>query len=74
MSATVKAIVWLFWTFAVPFWTTVEAPFGPVIVQLTDASDSPPGNVSFMPTDPVPSDGAPPRAGSLELDPEQPTC
>jgi hypothetical protein len=43
----------LFETSTVPWRTTVAAPFGPVIVHATEASDEPPGSISFAETEPV---------------------
>src|SRR5580658_1702436 len=60
-----------------PDCTTVEAPFGPVTVQVTVLICSPPGSVSCMPTEPVFSADEPPPAdsGSAPFGPdEQPTC
>jgi hypothetical protein len=50
---TSKLIDWLFVTLTVPLCATVEAPPGPVIVQLTVLTWSPPGSVSCIPTVPV---------------------
>src|SRR6185437_2850379 len=55
MRPTRKLTDWLFPTLTVPFWTAVDAPPGPVIVQLTAVSWAPPGSVSCIPTLPVPS-------------------
>src|SRR5580698_7919170 len=76
MPPTVSAIVWLFCTLTVPDCTTVVAPLGPVIVQLASASNSPPANVSFMPTVPTSSPDVPdvPDVDSPSRWPEQPTC
>jgi hypothetical protein len=71
MPPTWNAIPWLFDTLTEPLRTTVDAPFGPVIVQLTVLMVSPPGSVSFMPTVPTSSDWEEP--GSLPPEPlEQP--
>jgi hypothetical protein len=47
MPPCTKLIVVLFATDTLPCATTVAAPFGPVIVQLTVLRIEPPGNVSF---------------------------
>ena len=70
-------MVWLLVTLTEPDWTTVEAPFGPLSVQLTVLSCSPPGSVSCSPTLPVPISGVVPAfpVGSGEKpEDEQPTC
>src|SRR5580698_4325452 len=55
-----KLIALLDPTLTVPVLTTVEAPLGPVTVQLTELICSPPGSVSCMPTVPVlPTEGSP---------------
>src|SRR5271170_4104592 len=79
-----KVTVMLLPTFTVPVLTTVEDPFGPVTVQLTVLICSPPGRVSCMLTEPVPSatgNSAPTPSGvtlpsGVVLVPgdEQPTC
>src|SRR5215469_7972751 len=64
-------------TGTVPCWTTVLAPFGPVIVQAMLLRVSPPGNVRLRPTDPTPPDGSEDVVGSGAPDrvaEEHPTC
>src|SRR5580693_7879908 len=51
-----KLTVVLLPTLTTPDCTTVDAPFGPVTVQLTVLICSPPGSVSCMPTVPTLSD------------------
>src|SRR5580693_1585971 len=84
MLLTAKDTERLFWRFTTPCVTTVEAPLGPVITQLTELIVSPPGSVSAMPSDPTPSRLVPPGDwGSVDCGPsstgevppdEQPTC
>lgn len=50
---TWKVTAWLLATLTIPVLTTVGAPPGPVMVHVTVLSCSPPGNVRFMPIDPV---------------------
>jgi hypothetical protein len=84
MPLAMKLTVVLFPTLTVPVCTTVDAPFGPVIVQLTLLICSPPGRVNCIPTEPTPSAGGDdcgPSTLSGTLPPgetvpgeEQPTC
>jgi hypothetical protein len=53
MPPTRKLTAALFAMLTVPDCTTVDAPFGPVIVQVSVLSTCPPGSVSWAPTDPV---------------------
>src|SRR5580704_2009339 len=79
MPPTRKLIELLEPTGTVPLCTTVDAPLGPVTVQLIELTCTPPGRVSCIPTDPVLSAGglaAVPGGvlpGSLAPGEEQPT-
>jgi hypothetical protein len=53
MPPTRKLTEALFATLTVPDCTTVDAPFGPVIVQVSVLMTCPPGSVSRAPTDPM---------------------
>src|SRR5580698_4037874 len=52
MPLTWKVSDWLLVTSIVFCWTTVEAPFGPVMVHEIVLSVSPPGRVSWRPIEP----------------------
>src|SRR5579862_680815 len=77
-----KLTVVLLPTLTVPVCTTVDAPFGPVTVQVTVLICSPPGNVSCIPTEPTPSSDRVPSwlsgpvvlSGAPVPEEEQPTC
>jgi hypothetical protein len=55
MFPTTKLTARLFWTLSTPDCTRVDAPFGPVMVQLTVLTCCPPRRVSCIPTLPISS-------------------